>query len=463
MYDIVVVYVVYCVRVSLLLSSFISRAESADAPMKNALHHLDFKRLASSSDEFAKQVASRGVPSAEKLVESLLATRNRALQLEDSLNELRRRRNEFQSVNREEMKRLKSEFEAEMAKLDELTQSTPNWTKPGTPPGNDLRVVRQSSSTVDGKPDARRDHLRLAEKFDLLDFKSAIKTTGPKFAFFKRQAATIELALQLFATRTLAERHRFTPMLTPDLVNPKIVAQCGFRPRAQEMSQIYEIKDHPLVLAGTSEILLAGFLADTEVEGEARLAGCSHCFRTEAGSHGKQDKGLYRLHQFTKVEMFVACAPRESERRHEELVSIQTGLCDALGLQWRVLEMPTEELGNSAYSKFDVEVWMPGSGRWGEVASVTNCTDYQSRRLGIRCLVPSADTQHEDSDNKRKTATTREYAHTLNGTACAVPRVLLAMLETHYDVAKEVVKIPPVLHGLLGFEEIASSAPHFVP
>jgi seryl-tRNA synthetase len=174
------------------------------------------------------------------------------------------------------------------------------------------------------------------------------------------------------------------------------------------------------------------------------LAGFGHCFRTEAGAAGLTSKGLYRLHQFTKVEMFVATAPEKSEQMHSELLAFVMRFCADLGLNWRALDMPTLELGASAYRKYDVEVWMPGSRRWGEVASITNCTDYQSRRLDIRMAA---------SSSNNSAATTR-FAHTLNGTACAVPRILLALLETHYDAEKDQVQLPDVVAEVAGFTHL---------
>ena len=251
------------------------------------------------------------------------------------------------------------------------------------------------------------------------------------------RAAKLELALCTLAMQRI-EEYGFELVMTPDLVRTQLLDACGFQPRGNS-TQIYRIEDYDLCLTGTAEVPLAGLMAGESIDATTRLGGLGHCFRTEAGALGRDDYKLYRMHQFTKVEMYSCCAPGDSEAEHAQLVDIHVGLCESLELQYRVLDMPTEELGASAYRKMDVEVWLPGLKRWGEVASVTNCADFQARRLSIRM---------------RKTG---EFAHTLNGTALAVPRIMLALAETHQD-DKGVVRLPRAVADLAGFDVLNSSA-----
>lgn len=313
---------------------------------------------------------------------------------------------------------------------DEQVGLSSNRVHPGNASNAPETLTSQPQNSI--APIKWLDHLEIAQANDLVDFTAGAKISGSKFVFLKREAALLEMTLQRMAVDYLVRHRGFVPISTPDLIKPSIVEACGFQPRGEE-NQIYFVKDQDLCLIGTSELALAGYLSNTKLKTEQRYAGISHCFRTEAGSKGKESKGLYRLHQFSKVEMFVACKPQVSEALHRELVDCSVNLCETLGLTWRVIDMPPHELGASAYRKFDVEVYMPGSKRWGEVASVTNCTDFQSRRLDIKM--------------------NNEYAHTLNGTACAVPRMLIAVLET-YQQGDKSVRLPPALAAAAGFDEI---------
>ena len=402
---------------------------------------LDFASIASRSSELAQQLARRGVADAEKVVGDVLAARAARLDAQRAFDELRRRRNASDAVDRDAMRSAKAALDAATERLDALAVALPNWTHPDAPWGAEDRArIAGSSCGVAAlaeeprewaTPDwPRANHLPLAESRGWVDLAAGAETSGSKFAFLKGPLALLELGLQQLAVRRLAARG-FTPVATPDLVKPALVEACGFQPRGPN-AQVYFVRDADLCLAGTSEIPLAGSLAGKRLKGATRLAGFGHCFRTEAGSPGAYSRGLYRLHQFTKVEMFAACAPADSERLHDELVGHTTSLCDALRLPWRLLDMPTQELGASAYRKFDVEVWMPGSRRWGEVASITNCTDFQARRLDV------------------KMERGGDFAHTLNGTACAVPRMLIALVENH-QTKDGAVALPEPLAEVVGF------------
>ena len=222
--------------------------------------------------------------------------------------------------------------------------------------------------------------------------------------------------------------------------------KCGFQPRG-ESTQIYSVAGTDLCLTGTAEIPLGGVFMDQildEKDLPKKMVGFGHCFRTEAGAAGLAGKGLYRVHQFSKVEMFVVCTPEQSEAMHAELLELEKDLFGSLGLHFKVLDMPSEDLGSPAYRKFDLEAWMPGLERYGEISSASNCTDFQSRRLNIR-FRPAAAGEAEDGGKKKKGDNRRTvFAHTLNATAMAVPRMILAILE-NFQREDGTVAVPEAL------------------
>jgi seryl-tRNA synthetase len=239
------------------------------------------------------------------------------------------------------------------------------------------------------------------------------------------------------------------PTLVPDVCKVEMIEACGFNPRGPE-SQVYTIHENNndnknyLGLIGTAEIPLAGLALNQTFETNElpfRTVGFSHAFRREAGSRGAQSKGLYRLHQFSKVEMFIHCTHNQADNELQNMIDIQCDLLNQLGLHGRVLQMPTEELGASAHRKLDVEVWMPGRNEYGEVCSASDCTDYQSRRLN---------TQYIDRSEKSKK---KQFVSTLNATAMAIPRVMLAILETH-QVEDGTVKVPAPMIPFIGKDTI---------
>lgn len=348
---------------------------------------------------------------------------------------------------REQGRKLKeaiSEMESKLAmvesSLEDAALHLPNTTHPETPIGgeNDGRVVAEvgEKRVFDFVP---RDHLEIGELCDVIDLKTASVVTGPKFAFLKNGAALLELALVQWAMTFLTARG-YTPVLPPDLVHPQSVMGTGFQPKG-ESSQIYHIEGHDLALTGTAEIPLAASLSGrrlVEEELPNRMVAFGHCFRTEAGSRGKASRGLYRLHQFSKVEMFAFTNEERSEELHEEMKRLQIEMFTALGLHFKVIDMATEELGAPAHRKYDVEAWMAASDTYGEISSTSNCTDYQSRRLNIRYI-------------PRQSAASSEakFVHTVNGTAVAVPRLLICILEGNQQADGSVL-IPAVLQPFMG-------------
>jgi seryl-tRNA synthetase len=266
---------------------------------------------------------------------------------------------------------------------------------------------------------------------------------GAGFYFLKRDAVLLELALQQFAVSHLI-RKGFIPISTPDVANTEILHGIGFIPRGPE-TQIYSIENTELNLVATAEITLGGMYSNQVLEAEQlplKLVGISHCFRTEAGAAGRASRGLYRVHQFTKIEMFAFTQPQDSSAVHEELREIECELFDLLEVPYRVVDTATGDLGGPAYRKYDLEAWMPGrgtGGEWGEVTSTSNCTDYQARRLNIRYRVKGEKGTH--------------LTHTLNGTAIAISRAIIAVMENHQQ-ADGSMRVPKVLVPWVGKEWI---------
>lgn len=397
-------------------------------------------------------------------VEGVVALYDRRNDLKARVDELRARRNEHARLMKsaspderpalvEEGRRLKEEIarlEEELAAVeDELRREAlriPNLSHPEAPVGKEekdnLEIRRWGEiPSFDFEP---RDHLELGRLLDIVDFDRAAKVSGAKFYYLKNEGALLELALVRYALDVLREKG-FDLFTTPDLARESIVEGIGFQPRGAE-SNIYTVEETDLCLVGTAEITLGGMYADEIIPGEAlplRFAGLSHCFRKEAGAAGQYSKGLYRVHQFTKVEMFVYCRPEESEGIHRELLAIEEEIHAGLGIPYRVVDTCTGDLGAPAYRKFDLEAWMPGREGWGEITSTSNCTDYQARRLGVRFK--------EAEGGKPR------FVHMLNGTALAVPRVIIAILE-NFQERDGSVHIPEALVPYTGFGVIRPKA-----
>jgi seryl-tRNA synthetase len=340
---------------------------------------------------------------------------------------------------------LEAELVAARAELEKLHALVPNMTHPAVPQGatdvenKELRRVGEPTR-FSFRP---LDHVQLAAKHDLIDFEGGAKTTGQKFYFLKNEGVLLELALVRFALDLLRAKG-FTIFQTPDLAQASVAEGIGFNPRGEE-SNIYSVADTDFVLVGTAEITLGALHRDQILDAEKlplRYCGVSHCFRREAGAHGRESKGLYRVHQFTKVEMFAFTRPEDSEAIHAEFVAIEEELFAKLEIPFRVVDVCTGDLGAPAYRKFDLEAWMPGrgeSGDWGEITSTSNCTDYQARRLAVRYReTPDGMTRH---------------VHMLNGTAIALSRGLIALLETHQR-ADGSIEIPKALRPYTGFDRI---------
>jgi len=265
------------------------------------------------------------------------------------------------------------------------------------------------------------------------------------FNSLKRDIVKLNQALINYGLNVVS---KFGYMLleTPDLAKNEILQGIGFNPRGAE-TQVYSVENSDLSLKGTAEITVGGFHTNEVLDlsnGPKRYAAISHCFRTEAGAYGRTSKGLYRVHQFTKLEMFIFCKPEESEHYHQELIMIEKKIVDGLGLSYRVIDIASGDLGGPAYRKFDIEAWMTMKGEadkqgdYGEITSTSNCTDYQARRLNIK---------HKKDDGST------EFVHTLNGTAITLSRFPLAIVE-NYQQKDGSIKIPRVLKKYMGFSKL---------
>jgi seryl-tRNA synthetase len=348
---------------------------------------------------------------------------------------------------KEQVKKIDEQIAKVQAELDAALSLFPNMTHPDSPVGGEdaNKVVAQFGEPrkFDFKP---KDHVALCESLDLADFEAGTVVAGQKFYFLKNEAALLEIALVQYAMQTCV-RAGFTPIITPDLARVAVLEGIGFMPRDPnpETRQVYTVADTDLCLVGTAEITLGGMHMNQIFDEEALpkcYVGLSHCFRTEAGAAGRDTRGLYRVHQFTKVEMFAYCTPEHSDAIHEEIRALEEKIFTGLGLTFHVIDTATGDLGGPAYRKYDLEAWMPGrgeNGAYGEITSTSNCTDFQSRRLGIRY--------------KSKNFKGTRFAHTLNGTAVACTRALIAILE-NYQQADGSVVIPEVLRPWVGKDRI---------
>lgn len=284
-----------------------------------------------------------------------------------------------------------------------------------------------------------KDHVALGESLDIIDMERGAKISGSRFYFLKGMGARLELALMNLALDK-ATQAGFTALITPTLVRPEIMAGTGFL--GEHSDEIYYLPADDLYLTGTSEVALAGFHRDEIIDLESqplRYAGWSTCYRREAGSHGKDTRGILRVHQFNKLEMFSYCLPEKAKEEHEKLLGFQEEMLQACELPYRVIDTAAGDLGSSAARKFDAEAWVPTQENYRELTSTSNCTTYQARRLNIRYRTPEG-----------KTA----IAATLNGTL-ATTRWLVAILENHQQ-ADGSVKIPAALRPYLGGQDLIS-------
>ncbi|MDD5071800.1 MAG: serine--tRNA ligase [Patescibacteria group bacterium] len=385
-------------------------------------------------------------------IDELLKIDEERRESQGKIDELRAKRNELAAAAKggkptsaqiEEGRKLKEEITAFEKKSEEierqyqdLMEKAPNLYHPDTPIGKDDSENKEIERV--GEPTkfnfTPKDHLTLGKELDILDFETAAQVAGAGFFYLKNELALLEFALIQFALEKLVKKG-FIPFSTPDLAKSFIMKGTGYNPRGNE-EQIYEIKGEDTSLIATAEITLGGYLANKTLKEEdldIKYVGFSHCFRKEAGAYGKESRGLYRVHQFSKVEMFVFSRPETSEELHQEMKEIEKEIYKELEIPFRVMEICSGDLGGPAYRKYDLEAWMPMKNNWGEITSCSNCTDFQARRLNIK---------YKTKDGKT------EYVHTLNGTAITSSRAPLVILE-NFQQADGSVIIPKALHKYL--------------
>jgi len=403
---------------------------------------IDIKLLRQKPEFFRKATKDKGYSDA--VVDEVLFVDAQLRQLisrEDNIRSERNLANESEKERgvqiKNELKQISEERQRIEETLNEKLALIPNPALDMVPVGRgeDQNVVLRKWGTPRDFSFEPKNHLELGEDLGIINFNDGGKVAGSQFYFLDNEGAFLELALVQFSLNTL-KRFGFVPTLTPDLARSEYYLGTGYMPKGDE-AQTYTLENDDLGLIATAEVTLAARHAK-EVINEQRLpikyAGVSHCFRKEAGAHGKYSKGLYRVHQFTKVEMFVYANPDESKKIHEELLSFEEQIWQQLEIPYQVLEICTGDLGAIAARKFDIEAWMPGRNTYGEVTSTSNCTDFQSRNLDIRVKGKDKGTY---------------YAHLLNGTAVAVSRAIIAILENHQNQDGS-VNIPQALIPYMG-------------
>ncbi len=394
--------------------SLVDQAVDADAKRRKAL--AEFETLRAEQNSHSKLVSSA---SKDQKAELVAAAQDLASKVKAA--------NELANTASEE--------------LDAILWKIENVINKGVPVGGekDFVVIKEvgTKPTFDFEP---RDHVALGELLDVIDIERGAKISGSRFYFLKGMGARLELALMNLAL-DLATKAGFTALITPTLVRPEIMAGTGFL--GEHADEIYYLPADDLYLTGTSEVALAGYHRDEIIdlnEGPLRYAGWSTCYRREAGSHGKDTRGILRVHQFNKLEMFSYIKPEQAEQEHQKLLAFQEQMLQDCELPYRVINTAAGDLGSSAASKFDAEAWVPTQKDFRELTSTSNCTTYQARRLNVRYRT-------EDG----KTA----IAATLNGTL-ATTRWLVAILENH-QLANGSVKIPAALRPYLGGGELMSA------
>lgn len=330
-----------------------------------------------------------------------------------------------------ELQTIESELSTIQTEWTDLLMQIPNMHSSDVPIGkseeqNQVVGEPQQPTHFDFEP---KNHVDLTVKRGLIDFERGAKVAGSQFYFLQGDMVALEMAVIQFVF-DLAVKRGFVPMHTPDLARSRFYLGTGYNPRGDE-AQTYEIEGEDLGLIATSEVTMAGYHADEILDVDTmplKYIALSHCFRKEAGAYGKYSKGLYRTHQFTKLEMFIYCREEEAAAFHDEILAIEKEIMEQLEIPYRVLNICSGDLGAMAIKKFDVEAWMPGRNDYGEVTSASNCGDYQSRNLNIRYKA--------DGETK--------YAHLLNGTATALSRTLIALIENHQQ-SDGTIAIPKAL------------------
>ncbi len=414
---------------------------------------LDIKIFRENPEIVRKNLIKRGKEDLLKNIDEIILLDKEVRKEITKLNELRCEKNRItkeisktkdkklienvKKINKE-IDKLEQDVKEKSEKLNSLLLFMPNILHESVPKGKDDSenvVVRKykEKPKFSFKP---RNHIELCELNDWYDIKRAAKTSGARFYYLKNELVELELALFRYGIDYLRKKG-FNVMITPYMTKERFFYGTGYLPF--ERNALYKIEGEDLYLVGTAEVPLAGFHADeTLLESELpkKYAGISPCFRTEAGSHGKDTKGIFRVHQFEKIEMFIYSKPEESWKLHEELIKIAEKFWQSLELPYRVVNICTGDIGNVASKKYDIEVWLPGQNKYREVVSCSNVTDFQARRLNIK---------YREEEGKPP----KGYVHMLNSTLVTSTRGIIAILE-NYQTKEGRVVIPKVLRKYIG-------------
>ncbi|XP_074872365.1 serine--tRNA ligase, mitochondrial [Carettochelys insculpta] len=460
------------------------RRSSAEAPGRSRLYEhvregnsarprLDMAALSARPEQAERELEMRKGPLGPRDLREILSTWEKLVNVQEAIRKLEAERENISSqvknlVETQDKSTLESlpDYQAlrsqgreirhqlnalqqEELELDEKyylkALKLPNWTHPDVPIGDESQA--RVLEVVGEKPAFNfkvKGHLEIGEDLDIIRQRRLSHVAGYRSYYLRGAGAMLQHALVQFTVSKLVKKG-FVPMVVPDLLRGAVFEGCGMQPNAVP-SPVYNIdpsRFEDLCLAGTSEVGIAGYFMDHAMNLEdlpVRTVCSSTCYRTETNT-GKEPWGLYRVHQFTKVEMFGVTAAESGEESTdllEEFLAVQKEIFSELGLHYKVLDMPSQELGLPAYRKYDIEAWMPGRGKYGEISSASNCTDYQSRRLNI---------MYYDQLGQLR------YAHTVNGTACAIPRMLIALLESN-QLKDGSVRVPAILQPFLGVEII---------
>lgn len=415
---------------------------------------LDIRFIRENPELIQEKARQKGYEVDVKKLLAVDAARRKLIEEVDSLRADRKKAAEGRDEKaglalKKELKEKENLLEKTQEEFYFLIREIPNLPADDVPVGkdeSDNKIVKQvgEPKKFDFPP---RDHLELGKALDILDFESGAKVAGAGFYYLKNEAVKLELALVNYGIDFLTKRG-YIPYITPDLARRKFYEGTGYLPKGPE-AQTYAIANSDLGLIATAEVTLAGMHSDetlSEKDLPRKYAGYSHCFRMEEGSYGKYSKGLYRVHQFTKIEMYIYCPPQDSAVLHQELLANEEEFWQSLEIPYRVVEMCTGDLGAQAAKKFDLEAWMPGRGDWGEITSTSNTTDYQARRLNIKFL---------PAGRQGKKGSSSEYVHNLNGTLVATSRGPIAIME-NFQQKDGSIQIPKVLHKYTGFTKIPS-------
>ncbi len=406
---------------------------------------LDIKFIRENAEFVKKATKDKGFD--ETVIDKLLVVDKERREFIGKSEEIRAKKNKLGRDDVEEGKKLKVELKEIEEKLkikeeefDSIIIKIPNVSATDVKIGSekDNEVIRKVGTPREFSFNVR-DHVDIGQITDSIDLERGTKVAQSGFYYFKNDAVLLELAIEHYAFEKLMSKG-FTPVITPNVAKERNIVGCGFQARSDNERQIYHLEGEDLDLIATAEITLMGMHMDEVVDSKKlpiKYVGLSSCYRKEIGSYGKDVRGILRVHEFKKIEMVVLCLADDSDKIHEELLSIEEEIYQELGIPYQVIKMATGDLGNAASRKYDLEAWMPSQNKYREITSASNTTDFQARRLNI----------------KAKVGNENIYVHSLNGTVATTSRTVIAILE-NYQNEDGSVNVPLALQKWMGKEKI---------